>query len=64
MVKPSFKKTKWTVLLFRTRAFDFGPEKLWGLSKLTPDHVEIAVPSNRERLKKRKTLFFVMKIQL
>ena len=62
MIKPSFKKTKWTVLLVRTRAFDFGPERYGGLSKLTPDHVGIAVPSNRERLKKRKTLFFVLKI--
>ena len=64
MIKPSFKKTKWTVLLVRTRAFDFGPERYGGLSKLTPDHVGIAVPSNRERLKKRKTLFFVLKIPL
>ena len=58
MIKPSFKKTKWTVLLVRTRAFDFGPEKLWRTFKTDPRPRRNSSPLQQGTFKEKKNLVF------
>ena len=58
MVKPSFKKTKWTVLLVRTRAFDFGPEKSWGTFETDPRPRRNSSPLQQGTFKEKKSLVF------
>ena len=51
-------KTKWTVLLVRTRAFDFGPEKLWETFETDPRPRRNSSPLQQGTFKEKKDLVF------